>query len=75
MSMLLKSYFIACQVVPLLDLGQALRASEPNYREEAAYLPLLLPGLMLGASFLFGDGIISPTIRRSRPKPTASITR
>jgi hypothetical protein len=39
----------------------------PNYREEAAHLPLLLAGLMLGASFLFGDGIISPTIRRSRP--------
>jgi hypothetical protein len=27
---LLKSYFIACQVVPLLDLGQALRAPEPE---------------------------------------------
>ena len=33
-----------------------------NYREEAAYLPLLLAGLMLGAGFLFGDGIISPAI-------------
>jgi K+ transporter len=56
-------------------LGQPLRASELNYREDAAYLPLLLAGLMLGASFLFGDGIISPAIRRSRPKPTASITQ
>ncbi|MGC2394986.1 MAG: hypothetical protein WA579_03190 [Rhodomicrobium sp.] len=45
-------------------MGQPLRASEPNYREEAAYLPLLLEGLMLGGSFLFGDGIISPAIRR-----------
>ncbi len=34
----------------------------PNYREEAAHLPLLLEWLMLGASFLFGDGIISPAI-------------
>jgi hypothetical protein len=50
--------------VPFLDLGQPLRASEPNYREEAAYLPLLLEGLMLGGSFLFGDGITSPAIRR-----------
>ena len=75
MSMLIKSYFIACQVVPLLDLGQALRASEPNYREEAAHFPLLLAGLMLGASFMFGDGIILPATRRSRPKPTASITQ
>ena len=33
-----------------------------KYREEAAYLPLLLAGLMLGAGFLFGDGIISPAI-------------
>ena len=33
-----------------------------NYREEAAYLPLLLAGLMLGGGFLFGDGIISPAI-------------
>ena len=33
-----------------------------NYREEVAYLPLLLAGLMLGAGFLFGDGIISPAI-------------
>jgi hypothetical protein len=32
--------------------------ARPNqYREEAAYLPLLLAGLVLGASFLFGDGI------------------
>ena len=46
-----------------------------NYREEAAYLPLLLEWLMLGGSFLFGDGIISPAIRRSRLKPTASITQ
>ena len=52
--------------MPLLDLGQALHPSQPNYREEAAYRPPLLAGLMLGASFLFGDGIISPTIRRSR---------
>ncbi len=28
----------------------------------AAYLPLLLAGLMLGAAFLFGDGIIAPAI-------------
>ena len=54
--------------MPLLDLGQALRASEPNYREEAAYLPLLLAGLMLGASFLFGDGIISPASNRIRQR-------
>ena len=33
-----------------------------NYREEAAYLPLLLAGLMLGAGFLCGDSIISPAI-------------
>ena len=33
-----------------------------NYREKATYLPLLLSGLMLGAGFLFGDGIISPAI-------------
>ncbi len=33
-----------------------------NQREEAAYLPLMLAGLMLGAGFLFGDGIISPAI-------------
>jgi KUP system potassium uptake protein len=33
-----------------------------KYRDEAAYLPLLLAGLMLGAGFLFGDGIISPAI-------------
>ena len=32
-----------------------------NYRE-AAYLPLLLAGLMLGAGFLCGDSIISPAI-------------
>ncbi|MGA8771765.1 MAG: hypothetical protein WB610_15520 [Rhodomicrobium sp.] len=53
--------------MPFLDLGQALHPSQPNYREEATYLPLLLAGIVLGASFLFGDGIISPTIRRSRP--------
>ena len=33
-----------------------------KYREEAAYLPLLLAGLMLGAGFLCGDSIISPAI-------------
>ena len=33
-----------------------------KHREEAAYLPLLLAGLMLGAGFLFGDGIITPAI-------------
>ena len=33
-----------------------------NYREQAAYLPLLLAGLMLGAGFLCGDSIISPAI-------------
>jgi len=33
-----------------------------NYREEAAYLPLLLAGLMLGAGFLCGETIISPAI-------------
>jgi hypothetical protein len=29
-------------------------------KEEAAYLPLLLAGLMLGASFLFGTASSSP---------------
>ena len=33
-----------------------------KHRDEGAYLPLLLAGLMLGAGFLFGDGIISPAI-------------
>ena len=33
-----------------------------NYREEAAYLPLLLAGLMLGAGFLCGASMISPAI-------------
>ncbi|MGA9548603.1 MAG: KUP/HAK/KT family potassium transporter [Rhodomicrobium sp.] len=33
-----------------------------KYREETVYLPALLAGLMLGAGFLFGDGIISPAI-------------
>ena len=33
-----------------------------NYREEAAYLPLLLAGLLLGAGFLCGDSMISPAI-------------
>jgi len=33
-----------------------------RHKDEAAYLPLLLAGLMLGAGFLFGDGIISPAI-------------
>ncbi len=33
-----------------------------KYKEEAVYLPVLLAGLMLGAGFLFGDGIISPAI-------------
>ncbi|MGB9203204.1 MAG: KUP/HAK/KT family potassium transporter [Terriglobales bacterium] len=41
---------------------KALHPFQPNHREEAAYLPPLLAGLMLGASFLFGDGIISPAI-------------
>ena len=39
-----------------------LNGGESNYRGEAAYLPLLLAGIVLGASFLFGDGIISPAI-------------
>ena len=33
-----------------------------KYRNGTGYLPLLLAGLMLGAGFLFGDGIISPAI-------------
>jgi KUP system potassium uptake protein len=33
-----------------------------KYREQAVYLPALLAGLMLGAGFLFGDGVISPAI-------------
>jgi KUP system potassium uptake protein len=33
-----------------------------KYRGETAYFPALLAGLMLGAGFLFGDGIISPAI-------------
>ena len=33
-----------------------------NYREDAAYLPLLLAGLLLGAGFLCGDSMISPAI-------------
>ena len=33
-----------------------------KYREKSPYFPLLLAGLMLGAGFLFGDGIITPAI-------------
>jgi KUP system potassium uptake protein len=33
-----------------------------KYKEETVYFPVLLAGLMLGAGFLFGDGIISPAI-------------
>ena len=33
-----------------------------KYREGNPYFPLLLAGLMLGAGFLFGDGIITPAI-------------
>ena len=33
-----------------------------KYREKSPYFPLLLGGLMLGAGFLFGDGIITPAI-------------
>ncbi len=33
-----------------------------KYRERNPYFPLLLAGLMLGAGFLFGDGIITPAI-------------
>src|SRR5271157_953216 len=39
MSVLLKSYFIACQVVPLFDLGQALRAPEPERLADQQALP------------------------------------
>ena len=33
-----------------------------KYKDETVYSPVLLAGLMLGAGFLFGDGIISPAI-------------
>ena len=33
-----------------------------KYKEESRYFVLLLGGLMLGAGFLFGDGIITPAI-------------
>ncbi|HXW22108.1 MAG TPA: KUP/HAK/KT family potassium transporter [Rhodomicrobium sp.] len=33
-----------------------------KYREGSRFSPLLLAGLMLGAGFLFGDGIITPAI-------------
>jgi KUP system potassium uptake protein len=33
-----------------------------KYKEKTVYLPALLAGLMLGAGFLFGDGVISPAI-------------
>ena len=33
-----------------------------KYKEGSRYFPLLLAGLMLGAGFLFGDGIITPAI-------------
>jgi KUP system potassium uptake protein len=33
-----------------------------KYRDESPYFALLLAGLMLGAGFLFGDGIITPAI-------------
>jgi len=33
-----------------------------KYKEESPYFVVLLAGLMLGAGFLFGDGIITPAI-------------
>ncbi len=33
-----------------------------KYKDESRYFPFLLGGLMLGAGFLFGDGIITPAI-------------
>ena len=33
-----------------------------KYKEESPYFVVLLGGLMLGAGFLFGDGIITPAI-------------
>jgi KUP system potassium uptake protein len=33
-----------------------------KHKDESRYLAIMLPALMLGAGFLFGDGIISPAI-------------